>query len=46
MASKEIESETIFGTTKIQLRFRLRNQIIVGDFREVKGTLWRFIFDM
>jgi len=38
MTLKEIGSKTIFGTTKIQLWFGLKNRIIAGDFQEVNKT--------
>ena len=43
---KEIRIDTIFGIAKIQLRFRLQNRIIIGDFWEVNRTLNKFIFGM
>ena len=47
MGSKQIGIEIIFGTAKIQLRFRPKNRIIVRNFqKKINGTLrelWFFI---
>ena len=42
MGSEVIGSEMIFGTTKIQLPFRLKNRMVVGDFWENNGSLRGF----
>ena len=46
MEPKEIRSRTIFGTAKMQVRFRSKNRIVITDFREVKEILRGFILGM
>ena len=46
MEPKEIGSGTIFGTAKIQLRFRSKNRIVITDFQEVNKTLKGLKFGM